>query len=164
MTPADYCFILPSRSTMTTKHNFIPVYVWSPDWKMLQNFECRMEHSSTESPWCELCHSMPSINPKSYQIVCEQCLSLSVSYMYNACWWLAEPFRWRQFTNDFHTFVLKISYYCRLSFKRFHWEMHTSPKIEIEWFSHNEFKKVLNSHIWYCWSFGSYCILNDSID
>ena len=36
--------------SITTKHNFIPIFVWTPDWKMLQNFECRTGHSLTESP------------------------------------------------------------------------------------------------------------------
>ena len=36
--------------SITTKHNFIPILVWTPDWKMLQNFECCTGHSLTESP------------------------------------------------------------------------------------------------------------------
>ena len=40
-------YYLPIILSITTKHNFIPFYVWSPDWKMLQNVACRTGHSST---------------------------------------------------------------------------------------------------------------------
>ena len=43
-------YFLPIVLRTTTKHTFIPFYVWSPDWKMMQNCVCRMGHSSTESP------------------------------------------------------------------------------------------------------------------
>ena len=34
-------YYLPIVPTTTMKHNFIPFYVWSPDWKMLQNVVVR---------------------------------------------------------------------------------------------------------------------------
>ena len=40
--------------SITTKHNFIPFFLWSPDWKMLQNVVCRTGHSLTESPFIKL--------------------------------------------------------------------------------------------------------------
>ena len=43
--------ILPNLSIvlrMTTKHKFIPFYVWSPDWKMLQNCVFRLGHASLQ--------------------------------------------------------------------------------------------------------------------
>ena len=42
-----YLFIVLSN---TMKHNSTYFYVWSTDWKMLQNCVCRTGHSSTECP------------------------------------------------------------------------------------------------------------------
>ena len=43
-------YYLPIVLSITTKHNIIPFFVWSPDWEMLQNCICRTGHSLTESP------------------------------------------------------------------------------------------------------------------
>ena len=43
-------YYLPIVLSITTKHTFIPFCVWSPNWKMLQNFVCRTGHFLTESP------------------------------------------------------------------------------------------------------------------
>ena len=34
-------YYLPIVLRMKTKHKFIPFKLWSPDWKVLQNFVCR---------------------------------------------------------------------------------------------------------------------------
>ena len=52
-------YLPPIVLRMTTKHNLIPFYVWSPDWKMLQNCICRTGHSSTESPFASLFATPP---------------------------------------------------------------------------------------------------------
>ena len=33
---------LPIVLSITTNHNFIPFFVWTPDWQMLHNFVCHM--------------------------------------------------------------------------------------------------------------------------
>ena len=38
---------------MTTKHDLKSIYVWSPDWKMLQNCVCCKGHSIAEMPIIE---------------------------------------------------------------------------------------------------------------
>ena len=50
LTIALYFLPIVLSTCMTAIDNFIPFYVWSPDWKVWQNFVCCTGHSRTDSP------------------------------------------------------------------------------------------------------------------